>query len=200
MKSSISKTINILLVAVFVLSGCNSFAAPTATPTATFTPVPTQTSTSTATPVPTITPTFTPSVTPSPTATFTITPTFTPVVPALSAKLLSVTTYPVNKRHFKPNEEYAIDVAFENTGSEAWTPNYCVAVIYTDRGDVTYQTKSVCLGDMNKKLVAPGERVSFVFEAFGSEMMGTHSWGYALISPKGKLVPGGTAGFYYISE
>jgi hypothetical protein len=198
MKISINKSISVLLLTAFFLSGCSSFAAPTSTPTSTFTPVPT--STCTFTPVPSFTPTFTATSTPRPTATFTITPTFTATIPSLSAKLLSVTTYPVNKRWFVPNEKYAIDVAFENTGSQTWTANYCVAVIYSDKGDVTYQTTSVCLGDMKRTQVAPGERVSFVFSAFGSEMMGTHSWGYALISPQGKLVPGGTAGFYYVSR
>jgi len=198
MKLSFSHPRHLLLIAVIFLAACNSFASPTATPQPSPTPAPTSTSTST--PEPTITPTATATKTPRPTDTLTITPTFTATVPTLSAKLLSVTTYPVNKRHIKPNENYAIDVAFQNTGTETWTASYCVAVIYVDRGDVTYQTKSVCIGDMKRTAVAPGEKVSFVFSAFGSEKMGTHSWGYALITPQGKLVPGGTAGFYYVSE
>ena len=199
MKFPISKSISLFILAAFILSGCGSFAAPTPTPTLTLTPIPTNTRTSTPVPTNTLT------LTPKPTSTFTITPTYTATVPSLtpvpmiSAKLLSVTTYPVNKRHFKPNEKYAIDVAFQNTGSESWTPDYCVAVVYTDRGDVTYQTTSVCVGQSHRE-VAPGEKISFVFSAFGSEKMGEHWWGYVLVTPKGKLVPGGTAGFYYVSE
>ena len=198
MKLPISNLIKFFMLVTIFLSGCSSFAAPT--PTSTDTPVPTSTSTNTPTPIPTFTPTFTATVTPNPTATFTITPTSTATIPAISAKLLSVTTFPVNKRWFVPNEKYSIDVAFQNTGAEVWTANYCVAVVYSTKGDVTYQTTSVCIGDMKKTQVAPGEKVSFVFSAFGSEMMGNHSWGYALVTPKGKLVPGGTAGFYYISR
>jgi hypothetical protein len=128
------------------------------------------------------------------------TPLPTPTVEVLSAKMMSVSTSPGNRRSYVPNEKFSIDVTFLNTGTVPWTPDYCVAVVYTDKGDVTYQTKSTCVGDMNRKVVLPGEKIGFVFSAFGSEMVGPHNWGYVLMTPKGKLVPGGVAGFYYESH
>jgi hypothetical protein len=199
MKLSYSKIINLFLFASMAFSACGVIApAPTATPTVTATPLPTATSTVTLTPTATATETAT--ETPTSTKTPTITPTFTATVPAESAQFMSATTSPGNTHSYVPNEKFSIDVTFKNTGTVAWTPNYCVAVVYTDRGDVTYQTTSVCVGDMRRKSVEPGEKIGFVFSAFGSEMLGTHSWGYVLINPKGKKVPGGTAGFSYVSH
>jgi hypothetical protein len=88
-----------------------------------------------------------------------------------------------------PNVNFGVDVTFKNTGTETWTANYCVAVIYVDRGDVTYQTKSVCIGDMRRSQVLPGEKMGFDFGGFGSETLGIHTWSYMLVDPKGKPVP-----------
>ena len=197
-----NKIIQFLMASV-ILSACGLLpgAAETSTPPALPVPI---FSTSTATPLPSITPTLTATFTPepslTPSETPTITPTWTPIAPIISAQFLSATTSPGNTHSYVPNEKFTIDVVYKNTGTAPWTPNYCVAVVYVDRGDVTYQTTSVCVGDMKRAQVLPGEKIGFVFSAFGSETLGLHSWGYVLVDPKGKQVPGGVASFYYYSH
>jgi hypothetical protein len=195
MKSSFIKIICFSVLVGLFLSGCGLLPTPTPTPT----PVPTLPPTYTPTPEPTVTPTFTPTVTPRPTSTPTITPTFTSTAPALSAQLLNVSTFPNNTRRFVPNQKFSIDIGWRNTGTEPWTSNFCAVAIDNGMVDLSYSLEPVCVGDIQNKPVLPGEQIHFSFGAFGSEQLGSHSWGYILTTPKGYLVPGGTAGFYYVS-
>ena len=197
MKSTLWKYVCLFTLFGFVLSGCGII--PTLTPTPTATPLPTDTPTpeptSTSTPSPTAT------FTPLPTDTPTITPTFTATVPALSAELLYVSTYPQNRRTYVPNETFSIAIGFKNNGSEPWTAGYCAVAVNNGMVDPTYSMEPVCVGDVQgSKPVLPGEKIEFDFGAFGSETLGQHSWGYIFVTPQGKLVPGGTAGFWYVSE
>ena len=196
MKPSFAKFVCLFALLGIFLSGCGLLATPTPTPT----PVPTLLPTDTPTPEPTITPTFTPTITPLPTKTPTITPTFTPIAPALSAKLLYVSTYPQNSRSFVPNEKFSIAIGWLNTGTEPWPTNVCAAAVNNGMVDLSYQLEPVCVGQIQNKPVMPGEKIEFDFGAFGSEQLGPHSWGYVLVTAKGKLIPGGTAGFYYVSH
>lgn len=151
---------------------------PTATPEPSATPEPT------ATPIPP-TPTV---VADTPTASPTDTPQYTN-----AAAVQYVTTWPENKREYVPNETYSLAIGFKNTGTVTWEPGYTLKLV-DFKGEITCQPEASI-----DRAVEPGEKAEFAFWAFGSEMLGEHTWYFQLYNSAGIPVPGGSAAYTYTS-
>jgi hypothetical protein len=131
---------------------------------------------------PTLTPT--PAVSPTPSAT---------EAPPLSAQFLYAATYPENKRDYVPNEKYGLALGFLNNGTITWEAGYRLKIA-NYKGEITVQPE-VELG----QAIAPGQKVEFNLWAFGSEMLGEHTWYFQLYTSQGVPVPGGVGVFTYTS-
>ena len=147
-----------------------------ANPTATEVP-PTATSVPTKTTVPTAT--VPPEPTASPTAEY-----------SNRAEWIYTSTFPENRREFRPNESFNIAWGLKNVGNVAWHPEYRLIWV---GGDHFTDVNEIPLG----KAVAPGESCQFTLGAFGSEDMNPHTTFWQLVDQSGYIVPGGSVSFTY---
>lgn len=164
-----------------------------------------------ATPLPTATPLPSPTPVP-PTATATATSatqaasvagTAVPGVPAATAtqgivngiagKFLYAATFPENKREYLPNEKFGLALGFQNVGTVTWESG-CYIKLVNFTGEVTVQTELKI-----DKNVGSGDKVEFNLWAFGSEMLGPHTWVFQVYNPAGGAIPGAAGAFSYKS-
>lgn len=149
--------------------------APTAVPTEAPTAILAATATSTEV--------LEPSATPEPTATD---------KPKYSnqAEWVYTSTFPENRREFRPNEIFNIAWGLKNVGTIDWTADYKLVWV---SGDHFTDVTEIPLG----KGVKPGETCQFSLGAFGSEDMSQHTTNWQLVDQSGYPVPGGFVSFTY---
>ncbi len=116
----------------------------------------------------------------------------TATAPALSAKVLRVWSFS-NTTVYIANVGFTLAIYMQNTGSRTWTPGYQLRFVgLTNGGDVTVQPSQ----DLTVE-VKPGGKVEFDLWAFGSEMLGEHTWYFQLFTADGKKVPGSQCSFTF---
>lgn len=154
------------------------------------TPLPSATPLPTATPLPPAT--ATPAASPMPAG-----PTTTVAVQGTAAKFVYATTYngvETGRFTFVPNEYFGVAIGFQNVGTTTWSPGYSVKLTSFTGEDTVRDEAST------SNAVAPGGKVEFDLDAFGSETLGQHTFVFQLYSDSGMAVPGGVAYFTYTSE
>ncbi len=115
------------------------------------------------------------------------------IVNGIAGKFLYAATFPENKREYMPNEKFGLALGFQNMGTVTWEAgSYVKLVNFT--GEITVQTEL----KMDKN-VGSGEKIEFGLWAFGSEMLGSHTWVFQVYTPAGGAIPGAAGAFSYKS-